>query len=147
MLDASYQGVKILFVLAFRDRGSANRVTDDSHRRYFLPRVNIEICNIEIDGNIFYDQFFMINDLIKQYDEVRKASTGLGDDYTISCLLDFAYFKNNFRLIETDLSKQKTLDADSRACWANSGVLICYILKQSKELILQYSKATTRFCK
>ena len=141
-----------MFALAFRDCSSANRVTDDSHIRYFLPRVNTETYNIEIDGNIFYDQ--PINDLIKQYDVVRKVSTGLGDDYTISCLLDFAYFKNNFRLIETDLSKQKTLDADSRAtqqiiftCWANSGVMICYILKQSKETILQYSKATTKFCK
>ena len=33
-----------------------------------------------------------INDLIKQYDQVRKVSTGQGDDYTTGCLLDFAYF-------------------------------------------------------
>ena len=33
------------------------------------------------------------NDLIKQYDELRKVSTGQGDDYTTGCLLDFAYFK------------------------------------------------------
>ena len=29
--------------------------------------------------------------MIKQY-KVRKVSTGQGDDYTIDCLLDFAYF-------------------------------------------------------
>ena len=34
-----------------------------------------------------------MNDLIKQYDGVRKVSTGQGDDYTTGCLLDFAYFK------------------------------------------------------
>ena len=39
-----------------------------------------------IDGRNFYDQ--PINDLIKQYDEVRKVSTGQGDDYTTRCLLD-----------------------------------------------------------
>ena len=39
-----------------------------------------------IDGKIFYDQ--PINDLIRQYDEVTKVSTGQGDDYTIWCLLD-----------------------------------------------------------
>ena len=39
-----------------------------------------------IDGWNFYDQ--PINDLIKQYDEVRKVSTGHGDDYTTGCLLD-----------------------------------------------------------
>ena len=31
------------------------------------------------------------------------------------CLLDFAYFERNYRLIAADLSKQKALDADSRA--------------------------------
>ena len=37
------------------------------------------------------------------------------DDYRTGCLLDFAYFEKNYRLIAADLSKQKTLDADSRA--------------------------------
>ena len=50
-----------------------------------------------------YDQ--PINDLIKQYDEVRKVSTVQGDDYTTECLLDYAYFKDNYRLIVIDLSK------------------------------------------
>ena len=40
-----------------------------------------------------------------QYDEVRKVSTGQGDDYTTGCLMDFAYFKNNYRLNAVDLSK------------------------------------------
>ena len=48
-----------------------------------------------------------IIDLIKQYDEVRKISTGQGDDYTTGCLLDFAYFENSYRLIAADLSKKK----------------------------------------
>ena len=48
-LDSSYQGVKRLFVLAYRDQGGATRVTADSPRRYFLPRVKTENYNIEID--------------------------------------------------------------------------------------------------
>ena len=31
------------------------------------------------------------------------------------CLLDYAYFKDNYRLIAVDLSKQKALDAHLRA--------------------------------
>ena len=81
------------------------------HRKYFPPRVGIENCSI--DGRSFYDQ--PIDDLIKQFDEVRKTSTGHGDDYATGCLLDFAYFKNSYRLIAADLSKQEALDADSRA--------------------------------
>ena len=60
--------------------------------------------------------------------------------------MDFAYFKNNYRLIAADLSKQKALDADSRAIQqiistgrANAGVMIYYILELSKETMLQFS--------
>ena len=113
LLDSSYQGVKRLFVLAYRDQGGANRVTADSHRRYFLPRVKIENYNIEIDGRKFYDQ--KINDPIKQYNDIRKMLTEKDHDYTTGCLLYFAYFKTNFRLIAADFSKQNALDADSRA--------------------------------
>ena len=35
--------------------------------------------------------------------------------WTTGCLLDFAYFSKNYRLIAADLSKQKTLDADPKA--------------------------------
>ena len=67
-----------MFVLAYRDRSGANRVTADSHRTYFLPRIKSENYNIEIDGRNFYNQ--PINDLIKQYDEVRTVSTAQSDD-------------------------------------------------------------------
>ena len=53
LLDVSCQGVKRLFVLIYRDPGCTNRVTADSHWRYFLPRVIIENYNIEIDGKNF----------------------------------------------------------------------------------------------
>ena len=66
-----------------------------------------------IDGRNFYDQ--PINGIRKQYDEVRKVSTRYGDDYTTGCLLDYAYFKDHYRLIAVDLTKQKALDADPRA--------------------------------
>ena len=113
LLDSSCQGVKRLFVLAYNNTAGNNQVSVDSYEKYFLPRVKIDNCNIEIDGRNFYDQ--PINDSIKQYDEIRKISTGQGDDYTTGCLLDFAYFEKNYRLLAADLSKQKALDADSRA--------------------------------
>ena len=91
--------------------------------------------------------------MAKQHDEVRNVSTGEGDNYTTSCLLDFAYFNKNYKLFAADLSKQKALDADSRAIQqiiftgkANAGAMIYYILEQSKETTLQFSKGTTKFC-
>ena len=97
-----------------------------------------------------------INDSIEQYDEIRKISTGKGEDYTTGCLLDFDYFKKNYRIIAADLSKQKALDADSRAIQqiiftgkikatvANTRVIIFYVLEKSKETISEFSKATTK---
>ena len=61
--------------------------------------------------------------------------------------------KKKYRLIAADLSKQKALDADSRAIQqiiftgkANVGAMIYYILEQSKEAILEFSKGTAKFC-
>ena len=116
MLDSSYQGVKRLFVLDYEitanDNDHNNQVSINSFKKYILPRVKIENCDIEIDGRNFYDQ--SINDSIKQYDEIKKISAGQGNDYTTGCVLDFAYFEKNYRLIAADLSKKKSF-----RCWFN----------------------------
>ena len=67
-----------MFVLAYA-RGD-NVTNEDSYRKYFLLRLKIKNHNIKSDGRNFYDQ--SINDLIKQYDEVRKRSIGQVVDYT-----------------------------------------------------------------
>ena len=106
-----------------------------------------------IYGRNFYDQ--PINDSIKQNDEVRKVSTGHRDDYTTGSLLDYAYFKNNYKLIAVDLSKQKSLDVDPRAIQQivfqgvaggdNDLKIRPYtILEQSKETILEFYKGTAK---
>ena len=116
----------------------------------FFQKLKLKNTNVEIDGRNFYDQ--AINDSIKQYNEVRKISTGQGDDYTTGCLLDFAYFEKNYRLIAIALSKQKALGADPKAIQQiiftgeapNSTIRIYYILEQSKETILEFAKGTTK---
>ena len=146
--DASFKGVSKLFVLAY-EHGDANYVNEKTFNKYFLPKITIEKYNVEIDGRNFYDQ--AINDSIKQYDEIRKISTGQGDDYTTGCLLDFAYFEKNYRLIAADLSKQKALDTDSRAIQqiiftgkTDDKIRVYYILEQSKETILEFQKGVTK---
>ena len=71
-------------------------------------------------------------------------------------MLGFAYFEKNYRLIAADLRKQKASDADSRSIQqiiftakikstvANTRVIIYYILEQSKETILKFSKGTKK---
>ena len=44
-----------------------------------------------------------------------KNFSGQGDDYTAGCLIDYSYFKERYKMLTVDLSKQKALDADPRA--------------------------------
>ena len=46
------------------------------------------------------------------YENIRKITTGQGDDYTAGCLLEYIHFKNYYKMIAVDLSKQQVLDAD-----------------------------------
>ena len=122
---------------------SANRVQRDSHRKYFLPRVDITKYNVLIEGRNFFDQ--PINDLIKQYYEIRTIATGKGEDYSTGCVLDYRYFKDHYKLIAFDLSKQKELDADPRAIqqiefygMLKTNSQVCTVLEKSKEAILEF---------
>ena len=106
-----------------------------------------------IDGKIFFNKPVK-NDKIT-YENIRKIATGLGDDYTTGCLIDYAYFKDNYKMIVIDLSKQQALDADPRAIqqinftanlWKNRGnnTRIFFILEEAKKTVLDFSQGTVK---
>ena len=66
-----------------------------------------------IDGQTFSIQSVK-NNLVTS-DNIRKITTGQGDDYTTGCLLDYNYFNNYYKMISIDLSKQQSFDADPKA--------------------------------
>ena len=86
LINPSFQGVNRLFVLPFENEKSRT-----SHCTYYLPKVEIKDYNVMIDGRNFFDQ--PINSMSQTYENIRKAATGKGDDYTTGCLLDYPYFK------------------------------------------------------
>ena len=73
-LDASFQGVRRLFVHAFNNttvnvpnnptNNTNNRVLRNSQTKYFLPTVNVTNYYVLIDDRTFYDQ--PIDDLINR---------------------------------------------------------------------------------
>ena len=65
------------------------------------------------DGKNFFDQPIKTDKIT--YENIRKIATGRGDDYTTGFLVDYAYFKNYYKMIAIDLSKQQALGADLRA--------------------------------
>ena len=102
-----------------------------------------------IDGRNFFDH--PINSMNKTYENIRKIATGKGDDYTTGCLLDYSYFKENYKMIAVDLSRQNELDADPRAIQqinftANldraENTTIFFIIEEAKETIFEFSQGT-----
>ena len=146
LVEPSFQGVNRLFVLAFE--GYDNRTAHDS---YYLPTVEIKDYNIVINGENFFDQPIKNNKIT--YENIRKITTGQGDDYTTGCLLDYPYFANTYKMIAVDLSKQQALDADPRAIQqinftANldraGNTRVYFILEEAKETILDFSQGTVK---
>ena len=83
------------------------------------------------------------------YENIRKIATGQGD--SLGCLLDYPYFKDSYKMIAVDLSKQNELDAKPRATQQINfttnldragNTRIYFILKEAKE-----TRFFTRNCK
>ena len=72
LIDPSFQGVNILFVLSFE-----NKTDTQVHKRYFLLKVEIRYYNVIIDGINFIWQH------LKDCNWSRR------------CLLDYIYFKEH----------------------------------------------------
>ena len=99
-----------------------------------------------IDSKTFFDQ--SINDDTKTYKNITKNSTGKRDDYTTGCLLDYPYFKENYKMIAIDLSKQQALDAYPIAIQQINlntnldragNITMFFLIKEAKETVLDFS--------
>ena len=147
LLDVTVPGVNGLFVMGFPENPVRN-----THRKYFLSSLNIKDYNILIDGRIFYDQ--NISDDFKKYKELRKVMTGRGEDFTIGSLLDYDYWRNKYKLICCDLSKQKVLDTNPKANQqiefvykldgGTNNAQVLTVLEKDKQTTLKFSKGTVK---
>ena len=146
LIDPSFQGVNRLFVLAFENDAQRN-----VHSGYYLPNVEIKNYNVMINGENAFDQ--PIKNHKVTYENIIKVATGKGDDYTTGRLLDYAYFRDNYKMIAIDLSRQKALDADPRAIQqinftANldraDDTRVHFILEESKDTKLNFAQGTVK---
>ena len=104
-----------------------------------------------IGGKKFFDQQVK-NDKVT-YENIRKTATAQGDDYTAGCLLHYICFKNHYKMIAVDLSKQQALDADPKAIQqinftANldraGNTRFYFILEEAKETVFEFSQGTVK---
>ena len=144
--DPSFQRANKLFVLSFE-----NNAFRKSYKRYYLLQVEIRGYNIFIDRRNFFDQQAKNN--FRTYDNIRKMATSQGDDYTAGSLLDYLYFKNNYKMIAIGLSEQQDLDADPKATQQINftrnldrswNTAMFFIIEEAKETILDFSQETVK---
>ena len=154
-LDTFFQGVSKLFAAAYEtDDIERNANTEESRRRYYLPRAEIKDYNVLIDGRSFYDQ--NVNSSIVRYNELLKMTTGRSEDYSTGCLLDYDYYIENFNIVAIDLSHQAVLDSDPKI---NQQIEFVYklpsgnaainydlltLLEKKKQTVLRFSEGTVK---
>ena len=103
LIDPTFTNVNRLFVLSFsRNNNTDNR---DSFSHYYVPNVEIKDFNVLIDGKSFFD--LPVKNEEETYEKIIDMSNNNG--YTTGNLLDFAYFKETYKLIAIDLSKKTKL--------------------------------------
>ena len=112
----------------------------DSFSHFYLPNVEIKDFNVLIDGKKFFD--LPVKNEEKTYKEIIKMNKNI--DCTTGDLLDFAYFKKNYRLIAIDLSKQTNLKDPQQINFIgkieqkNYGAKMLFLIEKWKETTLEF---------
>ena len=116
-----------------------------SFSNYYVPKVKINDFNVLIDGKMFFDL------LVKNEEEAYKKIIEMSNnnDYTTGNLLDFAYFKKNYKLIAIDLSKQTKFKDTQQINFIgklskNTGATMFFIIEKSEETTFDFSQNSVR---
>ena len=102
-----------------------------------------------INGQNFSNQPVR-NNLIT-FDNIHKIAAGQRVDYTNDCMLDYNYFKNYYKMIAIDLSKQQVFDADPKTIQQikftgnlEQQATIFFVIQEAKETVLDFSQGTVK---
>ena len=139
LIDPTFTNVNRLFVLSFmRNNVGNNR---DSFSHYYLPNVEIKDFNVLIDGKSFFD--LPVKNEEEAYEKIIEMSRN--NDYTTGNLLDFAYFKKNYRLIAADLSRQTKLKDPQQINFIGKlekhhRATMLFVIEKSEETAFKFSQ-------
>ena len=140
LIDPTFTSVNRLFVLLFtRNNAGDNR---DSFSHYYVPNVEIKDFNVLTNENSFFD--LPVKNEQETYEKIIDMSNN--NDYTTGNLLDFGYFKENYKLIAIDLSKQTKLKDPQQINFIGKlenqdhGATMFFIIKKSEEATFNFSQ-------
>ena len=142
LIDPTFTNVNRLFVLSFEriEKGNIKKDYRDSFSHYYVPNVQIKDFNVLIDGKRFFD--LPKKNEEEAYEKIIDMSNN--NNYMTGNLLDFAYYKENYKLIAIDLSKQnKTKDPQQinfigKTEEQNNGVTMFFIIEKSEETTFEF---------
>ena len=142
LIDPIFTNVNRLFVLSFEriEEDNINNDYRDSFSHYYLPKVQIKDFNVLIDGKMFFD--LPIKNEEEAYEKIIDMSNN--NNYTTVNLLDFSYYKKNYKLIAIDLSKQYKIKDPQKINFIgkiggqNNGGRMFFIIEKSKETTLEF---------
>ena len=122
-------------------KNNATKYYRDSFSHYYVPNARIKDFNVLIDGKSFFD--LPVKNEEEAYEKIIEMSNN--NDYTTGNLLDFGYFKKNYRLIAIDLSKQTELKDQQQISFIDKllntrGATMFLIIEKSEETTLNFSQ-------
>ena len=101
LIDPTFTNANRLFVLTFENEDGRT-----SFSKYYVPKVEIKDFNVLTDGKPFFE--IPIKNKEEAYEAIIEMSKN--NNYTTGNLLDYEYFKDHYKLIAIDLSKQIELE-------------------------------------
>ena len=118
---------------------------DEGHRRdsfsyYYVPNIKIKDFNVLINEKGFFD--LPVKNKEETYEKIIEMNKN--NDGTTGNLMDFAYFKENYRLIAIDLSKQTKLKDPQQINFIGKlegqtrGVTIFFIIEKPEETTFEF---------
>ena len=142
LVDPTFTNVNRLFVLSFEriEENNVKKDHRDSFSHYYIPKVQIKDFNVLIDGKGFSD--LPVKNEEEAYEKIIEISNN--NDYATDNLLDFAYYKENYKLIAIDLSKQTKLKDPQQINFIgkiegqNNGVTMFFIIEKSEETTFEF---------
>ena len=97
LIDPTFTNVNRLFVLTFKNEDDRT-----SFSKYYVPKVEIKDFNLLIGGKPFFE--IPVKNKEEAYEAIIEMSKN--NDYATGDLLNYEYFKDHYKLIAIDLSKQ-----------------------------------------
>ena len=101
LIDPTFTNVNRLFVLTFENEDGRTSLS-----KCYVPKVEIKDFNVLIDGKPFFE--IPVKNKEKAYEAIIEITKN--NNYTTGNLLDCEYFKDHYKLIAIDLSKQIELE-------------------------------------